>query len=172
MTWPSFIGCALIAYALPFSMIYFIILRRPQLMIIFLFGSVNFDRIFSKSRFDIILVVRKSNQYYTCRAFMYLVSALSSAALWFANKVCPSWWLNPHTLSLACLSSLSKNQIHSIPMALFPVPLLILATFVGHICAYAQDHVNCSIKTSCVRQTRYPTSGCHPSNWISRIYTS
>ena len=41
MTWLSLIGCALIAYALPSSMIYFIILRRPQLMIVFLFGFVH-----------------------------------------------------------------------------------------------------------------------------------
>ena len=46
MTWLSFIGCALIAYALPFSMIYFIILRRPQLMIVFLFGFVISSRHF------------------------------------------------------------------------------------------------------------------------------
>lgn len=57
MTWLSFIGCALIAYALPSSLIYFIILRRPQLMIVFLFG-----------------------------AFMYLISGLIAASLWFAAK--------------------------------------------------------------------------------------
>ena len=59
MTWPSFLGCALIAFGPSFSLIYFVVVRRPQLVIVALLGYVRNERAILDFNYEQrVLVVR------------------------------------------------------------------------------------------------------------------